>query len=461
MALRRCSKLHPTDQPAGACERTARLPFSDIDSPAVIRALQQIADRPEDLCDVFFERREELELPPDDVAPGFRARRESGLAIRLTRGDQTWLAGRDRISSETFDEALRRAARAMPRASYPRPQLNDLPWREPIEADELLSLPAAVRRVLADHGARFEVRLTVRRHRRWTRVLGNQLNSATEREAFYSYQVEAPWGRSGGLLAEANEAAARRIADAMVRSHKAHGAAPPKPWNGAIVLGSDAAAVLLHEAVAHALEADTLALGGHPEAAIGVQLGSELLDVFDDPGSAPEGVRRRSDDEGFPAARRLLLRGGKVEQPLCDSRWGRRSERLLPGAARRGSRHLPPGPRSTHLVLGSGEHSQTELLSKAEGGIYLPTASRGRLDPMSGDFQLEFPFGYRISEQTLGETVGKCRLRGHVSDLLHAVTGVGSEVRAAGAGWCAKGGVKLPVWATTPALLLEGLEVRP
>lgn len=427
----------------------------------MIRALQQIADRPEDLCDVFFERREELELPPEDVAPGFRARRESGLAIRLTRGDQTWLAGRDRISSETFDEALRRAARAMPRASYPRPRLSEEPWDEPIEADELLSLPAAVRRALGEHGARFELRLTVRRHRRWTRVLGNQLSSATEREAFYSFDVEAPWGRWGGLLSEATESSARRIADGMVRAHKAHGQPPPEPWRGAVVLGSDATAVLLHEAVAHALEADTLALGGHPEAAIGVELGAELLDVFDDPGSAPESVRRRSDDEGFPAAKRLLLRGGKVEQPLCDSRWGRRSERLLPGAARRGSRHLPPGPRSTHLVLASGELSQAELLAGADGGLYLPEASRGQLDPITGDFQLQFPYGYRIAGNVLGEPVGCCRLRGHVSDLLQAVIGVGSEVRSAGAGWCAKGGVKLPVWATTPGILLEGLEVTP
>ena len=30
--------------------------------------------------------------------------------------------------------------------------------------------------------------------------------------------------------------------------------------------------------------------------------------------------------------------------------------------------------------------------------------------------------------------------------------------RPAGAGWCAKGGVKLPVWATAPELRLEGLD---
>jgi len=57
--------------------------------------------------------------------------------------------------------------------------------------------------------------------------------------------------------------------------------------------------------------------------------------------------------------------------------------------------------------------------------------------------------------------VGPCRLSGRVADLLHRVTAVGRETRSAGAGWCAKGGQKMPVWATAPALRLEGVEVGP
>ena len=60
-------------------------------------------------------------------------------------------------------------------------------------------------------------------------------------------------------------------------------------------------------------------MGGHPESAIGVELADSSLDVFDDPSTAPESVRRGSDDEGFPVVRRCLLRQGVVEQPLADS----------------------------------------------------------------------------------------------------------------------------------------------
>jgi len=220
-------------------------------------------------------------------------------------------------------------------------------------------------------------------------------------------------------------------------------------------------AVLLHEAVAHALEADVLAQGGNPEAAVGVAMAAERLDVLDDPAAAPEGVRRTTDDEGSPVFRRWLLRGGVVEQPLADALWARTSPVLVPGAGRRGSRHLPPGPRSSHLELLPGETDEADLLAGADEGLYLGEASRGTLDPLSGEFTLHLPFARRIRRGSLAETVGPCLLRGRVADLLTRVAAVGRPAHPAGAGWCAKGGQKLPVWATAPALRLEGVEILP
>ena len=60
-----------------------------------------------------------------------------------------------------------------------------------------------------------------------------------------------------------------------------------------------------------------------------------------------------------------------------------------------------------------------------------------------------------------GPPVGPCSLRGRINEVLEKITGVGHETRAAGAGWCAKGGIKLPVWATCPPLRLHGVEISP
>lgn len=437
------------------------MPFAHLDHASIVRSLSQIAGAGE-AADVYFERREDLELPPDDETPGLRRWREEGLAVRLVRGGQAWLAGRDGIDGELFYDALRRAARAMPRAPYPKPEISIAPWQAGSEADELLEFPSLLRRAVASHKLDVVPRVSVRRHRRWSRVLGTRLSSATEHEAFFSVAVELPWGaRCGALLNALGNEGAQSIAQRVARAVHAREAEPPEPGKLVCVLGPEAAAVLLHEAVAHALETDTLALSGHPEAAIGVPLGSEALDVFDDPTSAPQSVRRSADDEGYPVMRRCLLRAGKVEQPLCDTLGERQSERLTAGAGRRGNRHQPPAPRSFHLVLAARDTAFADLLADAEGGLYLPEAERGHLDPLTGEFQLHFPHARRIHEQQTGATVGPGSLSGRVGDLLTQISAVGSDARVAGAGWCAKGGVKLPVWATSPALRIDRVAVKP
>lgn len=435
------------------------MPFADLDRAAVARTLSQIAEQRQDLADVYFERLEEVELPPDGEAPGLRWRREEGFAIRLVRRGRTWLASRDGFESLAFAEALRQVARVLPTAAYPEPRLQVAAW-PPLRCLELLELPSRLNRAVRSHHVAFPLRLTLRRHRRALQVVGLGPVPEPEREGFYSLAAELPWGRWGTLLERLDDGAVESVAGRLVAFFRARHASAPEAGRGVVVLAPTAAAVLLHEVVAHALEADVLARGGNPEAAVGVELGPSHLSVLDDPSTAPEGVRRRTDDEGVVVSRRWLLRQGVVSQPLADSWWARDSEALSPGAARRGHRHLPPGPRSTHLELLPGETPDEDLTSEAEGGLWISEASRGRLDPASGSFVLEIPFARRIRGGAPADPVGPFSLAGTVADLLSRITAVGSGVRSAGAGWCAKGGQKLPVWATAPGLRLEGVEIR-
>jgi predicted Zn-dependent protease len=491
------------------------MPWSELDTAAVARTLAQIAEQPDDVADAYFEQREEVELPPEDDAPGLRIWREEGFAVRLLRGQRTWMASRDGIAERPFAEALRQVARALPPVGYPEPRLRaaPMPFGDAAPggafgasggsgvagagaaggagamraaragsaagtlgaaaaadargaagfadlAHELRDFPQAVARAIRAHHVGIPVRLTLRRHRRWLQVVGSRLVPEPQSEAFYSCVLESQWGRYGALLPRLDAAAAEQVAAAAVGLFRARNAAVPASFRGVAVLAPAAVAVLLHEAVAHALEADTLARGGRPEAAIGLALAAPCLDVLDDPAAAPAEVRRTSDDEGLPVSRRWLLRRGAVEQPLADTAWSRLSPALVPGAGRRGSRHLPPGPRSTHLELLPGDAAESDLLAQANGGLHLPAASRGGLDALSGEFTLRFPHGRRIRRGALAEPVGPCLLRGQVADLLARATAVGRETVAAGAGWCAKGGQKLPVWATAPALRLEGVAVE-
>src|SRR6202790_3835005 len=113
-------------RPAGgqsAVQQSPTMPWSELDTAAVARTLAQIAEQPDDVADAYFEWREEVELPPEDDAPGLRVWREEGFAVRLLRGQRTWMASRDGIAGQPFAEALRQVARALPPVGYPEPRL--------------------------------------------------------------------------------------------------------------------------------------------------------------------------------------------------------------------------------------------------------------------------------------------------------------------------------------------------
>ncbi len=432
--------------------------FSEADASAVGRCLAQVAGETTEIADLFLERRRDLELRSEEAGPGVVERRDEGLAIRLVRRGHTYLAARDGFEASSLKSALREVARVVPASSYLVPEL--VPGRAPEEPDRtgLRDFPSEVRRAVRKRHAAFAFQLRVARHGRQVQLVGRRLVPEAQTEAFFSLAGTTPWGRFGTLVPELDDRCVEAVAGSLVDRFQARAAAPAKRFSGPIVLAPAAAAVLLHEAVAHALETDTLVLSGRPEAALGVSLGSDLLDVLDSPADMPSVLRRETDDEGLPVLRRWLLQKGRVSQPLADRFHADRSPHLLPGAARRASRHLPPVPRSTHLELVPGAHDAGQLLAGARG-IYFSEISRGNLDPLSGDLLVEFPYGRRFRSGQLGDWVGKCTLRGKVSAVLSAVEAVGDETEFAGAGWCAKAGHRLPVWATCPHIRLAGMEI--
>jgi predicted Zn-dependent protease len=437
------------------------MPFSEVDRGALARALAPLGEGPDDVVDAFLERLEIVELPGGGEPPGLRLWREEGLAVRLCRDGRTWHSSRDRIDGATFADAVRQVARVHPRAAPPVVALTVPPPRALPTQTEMEAFPRLLDRALRERRVAFPYRLSLRRHRRDVLVATPALQSPPERELFYSYECEMPWGREGGLLTALVDEEAEALAGRLADSFRAREAAPPVAGAYRIVLGPGAAAILLHEAVAHALEADTLAEAGDVEKAHGVRLSSAPLDVLDDRAGAPGPVRRRTDDEGSIVRPRWLLRQGVVDQPLADRRWAARHASLAPGAGRRAGRHRLPGPRSTYLRLLPGEGTQEEIVARAGDGLFLPQAMRGRLDPHSGVFTLHFAHGRRIAQGALREPVGPCVLRGRVADLLSGIEAIGGTAVGAGAGWCAKGGQRLPVWASAPELLLVGVAVAP
>lgn len=435
------------------------MPLAHLEIGGIARCLAQVAERPRDHVDAFFEVVAERRVTGVAGALGAELRIERGLAVRLLRDGHTWLASSDEISPQLLARTIARVARARPGAVVPPPRSLAAAAIEAAAGAELEAFTAAVEEAVQRRHAAFPILWDVRCHERWTRVVGAMLSPGQQRERFFSCAARMPWGSWGAVLQRLDAAAAESVAESLTTAFRAQRAPAPAAGPTCLVLAPAATAVLLHEAVAHALETDTLGLSGDPETTVGVRLASDVVDVVDNPAGAGETVRREVDDEGMPVIRRWLLRAGRVDQPLADLFVASRSSRLAPGAARRGNRHLAPVPRSTHLELLPGAVGREELIVSCGDGLLVTEFSNGTLDPLSGDLRLEFPYARRLEAGQPAGLVGPGTVRGSVGSTLAAVRAVAADARPAGAGWCAKGGHRLPVWATACSVLLESVEV--
>ena len=323
-----------------AAHYNRRMSFLEADIGALARCLAQVSDDPAALVEAFFERTEQTALAPRGETAAHRVWREEGFSIRLASRDETWMVSRDGIDGTDFLEALRKTARRMAQGLRPPPRLRAAPAPE-----------------LPDPGGRARLQ---GRSRKRAAPASSRLSAARSRCAAIaggSRSWGASWwpsprARTSGACAPLLDGALVGRAAAGARRRRG-GGRRRRRWRpcsaratrrrrrrgrGDLLLGASAAAVLLHEAVAHALEVDTLALTGDPAAAVGHRVGSEALDLLDDPSGGPSGLRRATDDEGVPVLRRWLLRRGIIEQPLADRRWARRSPALLSRSRRGASR---------------------------------------------------------------------------------------------------------------------------
>ncbi len=184
--------------------------WAKLETAAVARALAAIAAEPGDLAEVYFERRVDAEWPPAEARCGLRICSEEGLAVRLVRGDRAWVASRDGITGGELASALRQVARAQPAAMVePELAVGPLPT---VPVATLRSFAGELERAIRRHHVAFPFRLTTRWHRRDLQVVGPRWVPESEREVFYSLDVDLPWGRFGALATALQASEAERAA---------------------------------------------------------------------------------------------------------------------------------------------------------------------------------------------------------------------------------------------------------
>jgi predicted Zn-dependent protease len=217
-----------------------------------------------------------------------------------------------------------------------------------------------------------------------------------------------------------------------------------------LVIAPDQMILQIHESIGHPLELDRI-LGDERNYAGrsfvtldmfgSYRYGSELLNVTFDPTRPEQLASYGFDDDGQPAERADIIRGGILLRPLGSSSSQARAGTGGVANARAESWNRPPIDRMANLNLEPGESALADLIGGVERGVYVETNCSWSIDDSRNKFQFGCEWGRRIENGELREVVKNPNYRGVSATFWRSLTAVGDRdtLQVLGTPWCGKG----------------------
>lgn len=239
-----------------------------------------------------------------------------------------------------------------------------------------------------------------------------------------------------------------------------------------VLLAPDQMIIQIHESIGHPLELDRI-LGDERNYAgtsfvtpdmFGVyRYGSELLNVTFDPERPQQFASYAFDDEGEPAKREFIIKGGLLLRGLGGVTSQMRLGMAGVANARATSWNRPPIDRMANLNLEPGTSSFQEMVRAIDHGVFLETNCSWSIDDSRNKFQFGCERGQLIRNGKLAGVVRKPNYRGLSATFWRNLKMVGDlqTFDVLGSPFCGKGEPNqvIRVGHAAPACVISGVEV--
>jgi TldD protein len=212
------------------------------------------------------------------------------------------------------------------------------------------------------------------------------------------------------------------------------------PGSYEVVVDGNTAGTLAHESFGHGVEIDMFlkdrALAEH---FVGKRVGSELVNIVDDP-SLPQGFGSYFfDQEGELAKPTLVVEDGIFRRGLSDLMSAHLLDVPRSSNGRRQDFSRKTYARMSNTFFARGTGSREELIGGVKHGLLLEKLTHGMEDPKGWGIMLGIRIGREIREGRLtGRLFSPIGLTGYVPDVLASVDAVADDFSAS-PGICGKG----------------------
>ncbi len=225
-----------------------------------------------------------------------------------------------------------------------------------------------------------------------------------------------------------------------------------------VVMQNGWGGVLVHEAVGHPLEGDSIAKKiGVFTGKLGQKVASDVFTMVDDGTLLKFRGTTNFDDEGTQMKRNVLIRNGVLEKYMTDILSAKQLDLDRTGNGRRESFRYLPIPRMTNTFIDRGKDKPEDILASTKSGIYVQSLSGGSVNSTTGVFNFTCREAYLIENGKKTTPVRGATLIGNCLDIISNIDAVGDDL-AFGPGICGKGQMA-EVSAGQPTVRIRGINV--
>ena len=309
---------------------------------------------------------------------------------------------------------------------------------------------------------------------------GTKIISEIPRVNFYYYitvilnnksmQRYLPYGNSGGweVIKKWN------LKNNLLNEIKAlentlrHGIRPPKGKID-VVVGPEVTGIASHEGVGHPYEADRI-LGREAAQAgesfvnpnmIGYKIGSDVVNLVDDPTVEGSNGFYLYDDEGVKARRRFLIKNGKIAELLHNRETAAELGMQSNGSSRASDYNKESLVRMSNTFVLPGDYKEEELFENIKLGVYMKNFMEWNIDDKRFHQKYTGAEAYLIKNGKISHPVINPVLEITTPALWNSVDALSNKIEFV-AGSCGKGEPMqgIPVWFGGPAMRLRNVIMR-
>lgn len=227
-----------------------------------------------------------------------------------------------------------------------------------------------------------------------------------------------------------------------------------------VILDQDLAGTFVHEAFGHFSEADLIEdmPGLREKMRLGAQLGSEVLNIVDDPTLPHQLGFYKYDDEGVPAKRIQLMKSGVLSGRLHSRRTAAAfGEEVTGHCVAEDYRYAPIVRMGSIMAEPNPAVDFERLLSQLGTGLYLCGSKGGQT---SGEnFTFDAGWGFEVKNGKLGRMVRDINIMGNLFSTLKSIALVGNDPLLSEFGGCGKGQLNRRSCCGGPHMLINGVVV--